>query len=183
LQQDIQHILKGCIRKELVSQEKLYRLHYTEMIRVCVRYVQHSEDANALYNAAMLKVFDQLPAYQDQGNFQGWLRKIVINTCIDHCRKKVHFTRTVDDLPEERNSLEPDAYRQISAREVVALIQQLPGNTALVFNLYVMEGYKHEEIAQLLQIPAGTSKWHLSEARRLLKQKFMRHSPTQLQTK
>jgi hypothetical protein len=75
LQQDIQDIIKGCTRNELSGQEQLYRLHHTEMIRVCIRYVQHSEDANALYNAAMLKVFKQLPAYEHQGNFQGWLRK------------------------------------------------------------------------------------------------------------
>jgi RNA polymerase sigma-70 factor (ECF subfamily) len=97
----------------------------------------------------------------------------VVNSCIDSCRKHVKFqTIELNDGAADIVPIIPDVYNRINGEEVLNLIHALPENTGLVFNLYVMEGYKHDEIGKLLGIPTGTSKWHLSEARKLLKEKI-----------
>lgn len=131
------------------------------------------DEAAALYNEAMLKVFSGLQQYNGTGDFLAWVQRIMINTCIDHCRKETKFLhQEVNDITEQHITVDPAVYNRLSGNEVVQLLQQLPRNTALVFSLYVLEGYKHHEIATILGIAPGTSKWHLNEARRLLKMKL-----------
>jgi RNA polymerase sigma-70 factor (ECF subfamily) len=131
------------------------------------------DDAAAIYNEAMLKVFTTLHQFEGRGDFMAWVRRIVVNTCIDHCRRQAKFTNyAIEQVPDETISLDPDIYDRLSTNEVICLLQQLPRNTALVFNLFVLEGFKHEEIGKRLDISTGTSKWHLNEARRLLKNKL-----------
>lgn len=143
------------------------------MIKLCTRYARDIDEAGAIYNEAMLKVFGRLHQYKGAGELQGWIRRIVVHTCIDHCRRQARFAhQPVEDVTDRAVTVEPDIYNRFSSGEVVKLLQQLPRNTALVFNLFVLEGYSHGEIAQLLGIATGTSKWHLNEARRLLKEKI-----------
>ncbi len=171
--QSFEHIIEGCRKGNNKSQEQLYRHCYPAMLKVCTLYSFNVDDAGVLYNEAMLKVFTGINQFKGDGNFMGWVRRIVVNTCIDNCRKRAKFAEK--ELKEEHESHAvsyPDVYNIISGKEIVQLLKQLPINTALVFNLYVMEGYKHEEVAQRLGITSGTSKWHLSEARRLLKNKL-----------
>jgi RNA polymerase sigma-70 factor, ECF subfamily len=166
-------MINGCKQQHPQSQEQLYRVCYTPMLKICSRYARDLDEAGALYNEAMLKVFGSLHQYNGHGDVMAWIRRIVVNTGIDHCRRQARFT--AQPLSEENENgipLVPDVYNRLSGQEVMELIQELPRNTALVFNLFVMEGYKHEEIGQLLGIAAGTSKWHLNEARRLLKMKL-----------
>ncbi len=154
-------------------QEQLYRSCYAPMIKVCSRYANDIDEAGILYNESMLKVLTRLPQYQNKGELMGWIRRIVVNTCIDHCRKQVKFAhQSIDIIQEEIIRVDPDVYNRFSGHDVIRLLQDLPRNTALVFNLFVMEGYKHEEIGQLLGISTGTSKWHLNEGRRLLRNKI-----------
>ena len=156
-----------------LSQEQLYRGCYAPMIKVCSRYANDIDEAGALYNESMLKVLTRLPQYNNKGELMAWIRRIVVNTCIDHCRRQVKFAgQSIDALHEEAIRVDPDVYKRFSGGDVIRLLQDLPRNTALVFNLFVMEGYKHDEIGQLLGISAGTSKWHLNEGRRLLKNKL-----------
>ncbi len=167
------HIIDGCKKQEPQHQEKLYRHFYRPMMKICFRYCRgNMADASAIYNQAMHKVFRQLHQYRGEGEPGAWIRKIVVNCCIDHCRDTIKFK--TDELTDTANILPviPDVYNRLSANDVLALIHELPSNTGLVFNLFVMEGYKHEEIGNLLGIAPGTSKWHLNEARRLLKQKL-----------
>jgi RNA polymerase sigma-70 factor (ECF subfamily) len=143
------------------------------MMKLCIRYTRDLDEAAAVYNEAMLKVFKALPQFEGRSDFMGWVRRIVVNTCIDHCRRQAKFTHCPIEQVEDTNiSLEPEIYDRLSAHDVMNLLQELPRNTALVFNLFVLDGYKHEEIGQLLGISSGTSKWHLNEARRLLKHKL-----------
>ena len=164
------NIIEGCKQQNPQSQEDLYRSCYAVMIKLCMRYARDSDEAGALYNEAMLKVFNRLHQYEGKGDFQGWIRRIVVNTCIDHCRRQAKFVHhSLHEVPDNSKWVDPDIYNRLSAHDVIALLQHLPRNTALVFNLFVLEGYKHEEIGETLGISAGTSKWHLNEARRLLK--------------
>jgi len=173
LQINWQNIIEACKQKDPQVQEKLYRHYYPPMIKLCQRYSKgNNEEAGAIYNQAMLKVFQNIHQFKGPGEPGGWIKRIVINCCIDHCRgNSQHETEELTDTADILQVI-PDTYNRLSANEVLDLIRELPTNTGLVFNLFVMEGYKHEEIGKLLGISAGTSKWHLNEARRLLKLKL-----------
>ena len=168
------HIIEGCKKQSSRSQEQLYRVFYPEMIKICLRYANcNIEDAAFIYNQAMFKVFMNINQYRNHGSFEGWIKRIVINSCVDSCRKHVKFqTIELNDGVADIIPIIPEVYNRINGEDVLNLIHELPRNTGLVFNLYVMEGYKHEEIGKLLGISASTSKWHLSEARKLLKEKI-----------
>lgn len=143
------------------------------MIKVCTLYTKNTDDAGVVYNNAMFKVFTKINQWNADGNFGAWVRRIVVNSCIDHCRSKAKFNEK--ELQEEHElyaTTSPEVYTNFEAKEVMAMVKELPLNTSLVFSMYVLEGYKHDEIAGILGISAGTSKWHLSEARRLLKNKL-----------
>jgi RNA polymerase sigma-70 factor (ECF subfamily) len=173
LQEDWDHIIEGCKQQNPQHQEQLYRACYPAMIKLCNRYASDPDEAGALYNESMMKVFTNLQQYEGRGEWMAWIRRIVVNTCIDHCRRQVKFSsRSIGALKEDSVQVDPDAYNRLSAAETMRLLDGLPRNTALVFNLFVLEGYKHEEIGRLLGISAGTSKWHLSEGRRLLRNKL-----------
>jgi RNA polymerase sigma-70 factor (ECF subfamily) len=142
------------------------------MIKVCYRYTNDAEQAGSMYNDAMLKVFKHLHNYQEEGKVMGWIKRIVINTCIDVVRKKMPLsTVAITENIEAHFAIEEEALQKISYTEIQNLINKLPKNSAVVFNLYVYEQYNHTEIGELLQIPSGTSRYYLSEARRLLKDK------------
>lgn len=143
------------------------------MIKICQRYTNDLQEAGALYNEGMLKVFSRIHQYNFEGSFEGWMKRVVVNTCIDHCRKQAKFHTVAPEFTEAGNfSVPPEAWSRMQAGELMQLVRQLPKNTALVFNLHVIEGYKHHEIAELVGITTGTSKWHLNEARKILKQKI-----------
>jgi RNA polymerase sigma-70 factor, ECF subfamily len=172
LEQDIHILIAGCRRNELQSQQRLYRLYYPDMIKICFRYAKDADGAGTIYNDAMLKVFRSIGQYTDMGNFTGWIKTIVIHCCIDHCRKKDIFQQSVPYFPEEESGLRPEAFDRISGKEIQAFIRTLPQATATVFNLYVYEGFTHKQIGEALQISDGTSKWHFSEARKLLRKRL-----------
>jgi RNA polymerase sigma-70 factor, ECF subfamily len=174
VEQTQQHIIEGCVAQQAASQEALYMQLYPEMMSVCSRYTTNEQDAAALFNEAMLKVFAKIKQYQFQGSFNGWVKRIVINTCLDQCRRNTQFKNQqwVEVDKAEHIAISDHIHEQITAKEILQLVQQLPKNTALVFNMFVMEGYNHKEIAAYLGISDGTSKWHLNEARRKLKEKL-----------
>lgn len=168
-----QHIIDSCKKREPQSQEQLYRHYYPLMIKICLRYTKGNKDeAGSIYNQALLKVFQNIGQFNGTGEPGAWIRKIVVNCCIDYCRS--NKTPSTNELSDTADILQviPDIYNRISANEVLDLLKQLPVNTGFVFNLFVIEGYKHEEIGKILGISPGTSKWHLNEARRLLKNKL-----------
>jgi RNA polymerase sigma-70 factor, ECF subfamily len=175
------HIISGCLRADRKSQELLYTSMYPVMIKICHRYCTDLQEAGSLYNEGMLKVFGKISQYGHEGSFEGWIKRIMVNTCIDHCRRQVKFqTKPLEHTDSESWSVSPEVYGRINAGDIMMLVRELPKNTGLVFNLHVIEGYKHHEIAELVGITAGTSKWHLNEARKLLKQKLENLSNQQL---
>lgn len=166
-------IVKGCKQHNRQQQEALYQACYASMLKVCTRYARDVDEAAALYNEAMLKVFNNIEQYKGDSELPAWIRRIVINTCIDHYRKQARFVhQPVEAISDQKIMVSPDVYHRLSGHDVTRLLHELPKNTSLVFSLFALEGYKHEEIGLLLGISAGTSKWHLNEARRLLKEKL-----------
>lgn len=166
-------LVKGCREYDLQSQEALYRQCYPEMIRICYRYAGDMDGAGTIFNNAMLRVYNNIHQYREEGKFMGWIRTIIVNCCLDYVRKQARFKEQKSiDGNEETISIPPDVWNRISAKDIHRMVQQLPKSTAAVFNLFIYEGFTHKEIARSLGISEGTSKWHVNEGRRLLKTKL-----------
>lgn len=136
---------------------------------MCMRYAKSEDVAMLIINDGFLKVFKQIHTYKGEGSFEGWIRRICFRCLSDHFRKeKSYLSFMVFDEFEKKDST--NALNNIYYEELIGLLERLPFASARVFRLYAIEGFKHREIAELLQISEGTSKWHLSEARAALKE-------------
>ena len=166
-------IIEGCVKKQIKSQEQLYRLLYPDMIKVCFRYATDADGAASIYNNAMLKVFNNIEKYKEDGKLKSWVKTIVTNCCIDFCKQKNIFKSSIEQSDYTDVVIEPEVFNNISGKEVKAVIYSLPKATAIVFQLFVYEGLTHKQIAEQLSISEGTSKWHVSEAKTKLKNKFV----------
>ena len=141
------------------------------MASLCLRYTQNEEDAIEVLHNGFLKVFKKIDTYDgSKASLYTWIRTIIVHSAIDFIRQRGKFHSKVELEKAEELSIEADAIHKISARELLKLVQQLPPGAQTVCNLYIMEGYNHKEIANLMGISEGTSKWHLSEARKKLQQ-------------
>lgn len=169
--ENIDQLIDGCRRDDRKAQELLYRSYYRALMNLCLRYTANEADALAVLNMGFLKVFKNIQRYNPgQGSLYTWIRTIVVNSCLDHIKSKQKHLAT-DELQNTLEvHIEPSVIAKMKAGDILDLVRKLPPATQAVFNLYVMEGYGHKEIGQALRISEGTSKWHLSEARRLLKQ-------------
>ena len=173
MQEQVELYIEGCLQNDPRSEEMLYRYCYTNLMKVCMRYHANLDDATASFNKAMHKVFDKLKSYRKEGTFLGWVRTIIVNTCLNDLSRVLKYAdREISETDVVIHQTIPDVYSNISEKEILALVQQLPDAPRTVFNLYVMDGYKHEQIAKELKIAVGTSKWQLNKARTFLKQKL-----------
>jgi RNA polymerase sigma factor (sigma-70 family) len=144
------------------------------MISFCLRYTQNEQDALEVLNTGFYKVFKNIHRYDEQkAALYTWIRTIVLNTCLDFIKAKNGRIIQQELDQAAKVDLPPDVFSKMSSHDILQLVRRLPPATQTVFNLYVMEGYAHKEIGELLQISDGTSKWHLSEARKQL-QKMIR---------
>jgi len=160
-----ENLLKGCLKNDRKSQRNLYQHFYGYGLSICLRYSENREEAVELLNEAFMKIFTNLKKFDLNKPFKPWFRQILINTCINNFRKKkIAFTT---DLHEADNHFKPDEILSgISYQEILEMVRKLSPAYRTVFNLYVIEGYKHEEIAELLSISVGTSKSNLSKAKK-----------------
>ncbi|GAB3949366.1 RNA polymerase sigma factor [Spirosoma harenae] len=164
-------LLAGCLRNHRQSQELLYRQFYGYAMSVCLRYAPSREEALEVLNDGFLKVFTRLDQYDPAQPFKGWLRRILINAAVDQYRREVrHHHEGVEKIEQTAVSESVDAFSQLAHEDLLALIQQLSPAYRLVFNLYVMDGFTHEEIANQLGISVGASKSNLARARENLRQ-------------
>ena len=165
-------MIQGCIELDRSSQKKFYANFYGYAITVCNRYVQIDDDAIEVMNDGFLKIFRELKRFEPRHNnleasLKGWMRRIFINTAVDHLRKQKHRFDTTG-LPEYEqvtNEADNSPADRISHKELLEMITRLSPAYRTVFNLYVIDGYSHDEIGQLLNISPGTSKSNLSKAR------------------
>lgn len=173
--QDILHaIIKGCIAGDRKSQKELYKLYYSKMMNVCFRYSKNTDDAQDLLQDGFVKVFSHLKSYDFKGSFEGWIRKIMVNTAIDFYRKNkgIYFIDDEDGFVLETSRVESadSIYSNFGVEDIMAAIQKLSPVYKTVFNMYVIDGYQHKEIAEQLNISEGTSKSNLSKAKKNLKE-------------
>ncbi len=171
-------LIKACLRGEASAYEKLYYTYAPKMVVVCRRYVGNHEDIDDLIQIGFMKVFQELHRFRNEGSLEGWIRRIMVNLCLDHYKKTVKPQQQVVDISQTQEQLhlssEQDIVSMLSAEELLHLIETLPPTYRLVFNLYVFEGYKHHEIADQLGIAEGTSKSNLRDARQILQKKIVR---------
>jgi len=173
----LKEIVEGCYQNNRRSQEALFQMFYGKMLAVCMRYISDQDTAQEVLQEGFIKVFDKLEVFDFKGSFEGWVRRIVVNTAIDSIRK----AKRAPILKDNDNDFKMDASNEIEenekiemielrAEKAVEAIQKLSPGYRTVFNLFVIEDYSHKEIAEMLGISEGTSKSNLSKAKKNLKQ-------------
>jgi RNA polymerase sigma-70 factor (ECF subfamily) len=169
-------LIVGCIRRDPVCQKTVFDLYAGRMLGVSLRYARNKYDAEDILQEAFIKVLDKIDEFRNEGSFEGWIRKIVLNTAL---KKYTSFRYTVEKFNqdvsefEELGSNDVSAYSHLTEKDLLKLIHELPDGYRLVFNLFVIEGYKHEEIANMLNINPGTSRSQLSKARTMLQKQIL----------
>jgi RNA polymerase sigma-70 factor (ECF subfamily) len=171
-------ILEGCMKNDRKSQKLLYQQFFGYAMSICMRYTQNQADAVEVLNDSFMKVFTQLNKFDQTRSFKSWFRRILINASIDHLKSEMKHQFKMSLEENEKPLEQPSVDQKISHEELIGLIQHLSPAYRSVFNLYVIDGYKHEEIAGMLGISVGTSKSNLAKARlnlRAMLKKIERH--------
>jgi RNA polymerase sigma factor (sigma-70 family) len=159
----------GCIKGEREFQEMLYRKYSPKMYGVCLRYAGNVEDANDIMQEGFIKVFNNLVKFRGDGSLEGWIRRIFVNTSIEHFRKKVKLYNVAEAQENTIEDKELSVLDVLAAKDLLRVVNELSPGYKTVFNLYVVEGYSHAEIAKLMGISEGTSKSQLARAKSALK--------------
>ena len=162
-------IIDGCLANKASAQEKLYSLYARRMMAVCLRYTRSRFEAEDIFHEAFVKVFRNIHTWQG-GSFEGWMRRIFVNTSINHYHQNRKFNDHVDSsYAESLMSTNETIIGAMSNQELLEMVNRLPDGYKLIFNLHVVEGYSHTEIAEMLNIAEGSSKSQLSKAKNALK--------------
>ena len=166
-------LIRDCIAQSPAAQKKLYDLYAPAAYGVIKRYMYNNEfAAQEVLNDSFYKILTKLDQYSFQGVFEGWIRRIVVNTVTDHLRKNIKDTQSHKEVQEEDAFINSESVEKISHKELLNIIQTIPDAQRTVFNLYVFENYSHKEIAALLSLTESNSRWYLNDARRRLKEKI-----------
>ena len=166
-------IITGCLANDRKAQEALFRHFYSFLMPVAMRYSRDEQDAADIVNRAFMKIFKSMQTFDSaKGSLYAWTKKIVSNEGLDHIKIRSKFNYTDEIELALEPAIDNSAINKINSADLMAIIRQLSPATHAVFVLYAIEGYKHKEIAELLNISDGTSKWHLSEARKTLQHKL-----------
>jgi len=164
---ELQEVIRKCLSNDRKAQQKLFSLCYSLAFNVSRRYSSNQQEAKSLVNEGMLKVFQQLHTYNSDLSFGGWVRRIMVNTAIDHFRKVKAFEQRFQEIDgrDFTDSDQSNVLDELSAEELLGIVQQLPPAYRVVFSLYAVEEYTHKEIAEKLKISEGTSKSNYAKAR------------------
>jgi RNA polymerase sigma factor (sigma-70 family) len=169
-------LIKGCLKDDAHCQKSIFNRYASSLLGVAQRYARNKEDAEDILQDAFIKVFKKIGQFKGEGSFEGWLRRIVVNTSL----KKYTTSRyskefSVEEVVEPINAFVGDAtaFNQLTEKDLLVLINKLPDGYRIVFNLYVIEGYQHDEIANMLGIQPGTSRSQLVKARNLLQKEII----------
>lgn len=169
--QSTDHELRqGCLAGERTAQQALYERYFGQLLGIPMRYTRDRKEAVGLLNQAFLQIFQSLANYDERGSFKGWLSTLTFRTTMDHIRFEQRFREHYElDTSRPVGTVRNQGEQQLATEDIFRHIQQLPDHLQVVFSLYVIDGYKHEEIASQLGITVGNSKWRLSKARESLR--------------
>lgn len=164
-----QSILAGCLNNDPSAQRELYNRYSPKMLSVCYRFANSREDAEDMLQEGFIKVFTQMHTFQNKGAFEGWIRRVIVHTCINFLKKNKKFSNSLDleqaDYLEVKEETMPSV---MQARQIIECIRLLPLGYRTVLNLYAMEGYSHKEIADMLDIEESTSRSQYTRAKSML---------------
>ncbi len=165
-------LIQGCIIEDRQMQELLYKKFSSKMYGVCLRYSGNTEDANDLLQEGFIKIFKNLSKFRGEGSFEGWMRRIFVNTSIEHFRKKVNLYNVTEVQENTIEDYDLTILDTLAEKDIISLVNELSPGYKTVFNMHVVEGYSHKEIADILGINEGTSKSQLARAKDVLKKKL-----------
>lgn len=168
-------ILQGCLRNESGAQKELYNRYSPKMLAVCYRFGHSREDAEDMLQEGFIKVFSQIHTFRNQGAFEGWVRRIIVHTCINNLKKNKKFNESVDLIHANTLQVREETVPSIvQAKQVVECIRLLPLGYRTVLNLYAIEGYSHKEISSMLEIEESTSRSQYTRAKQMLEDILVR---------
>jgi RNA polymerase sigma-70 factor (ECF subfamily) len=169
-------IIQGCIDRVKLYEDILYEHFAPITYAICLRYAANSDDAKDIFQESFLKVYTQIQKYNKQGSFEGWIKRIFVNTAIDYCRKKktIQFISYGKEHEEDSEAVAIEHSIDVPKEKLLELIRALPDGYRLVFNLYALEKYSHKQIAETLNIEEGTSKSQLFKARKMLQKEIIK---------
>lgn len=168
-------ILQGCLRNESTAQKELYNRYSPKMLAVCYRFGHNREDAEDMLQEGFIKVFSQIHTFRNQGAFEGWVRRIIVHTCINNLKKNKKFNESVDIIHATTLQVREESVPSIvQAKQVVECIRLLPLGYRTVLNLYAIEGYSHKEISIMLEIEESTSRSQYTRAKQMLEDILIR---------
>lgn len=171
----LEDLVLGCQNGNRQSQELLYKTTSAKMLGICMRYAKDQFEAEDMMQTGFVKVFKKLADYRGEGSFEGWMRRIMVNTSIEFYRKNLRSLNVVDiDATQDYQASVGFDMSSINIKDLMRLIQNLSNGYRLVFNMYAIEGYSHKEIAEKLGITEGASKSQLSRARAILKEQVLK---------
>lgn len=167
------NIINGCLKGNRRDQELLYRRYAPKLYAVCLQYSGNDEEARDILQEGFIKIFENLIHYKHEGSFEGWVRRIIVNTALEKYRSnhKLYRVDDIDTIPEPDAEPDNTDYAGLEAGDLLEIIRELPPKYRMVFNLYAIEGYSHKEISDLVKISEGTSKSNLSRARVILQRR------------
>jgi len=170
---NLEEIIEGCKKNNRKAQKQLYEKYAPVLMGICIRYANSTDEAHDILQDSFIKILRQIKQFENKGSFEGWMRRIVVNTAISNYRKNLkHYNQyNIDDVYTDSHStsmFEAD----FTHDELLKIIHTLPDGYRLVFNLYAIEGYKHKEIAEMLNIDIATSKSQYSRAKKVLRKKM-----------
>ncbi|MDT7831311.1 RNA polymerase sigma factor [Flavobacteriaceae bacterium S356] len=169
--------MEQCCQKDISAQAKVYQMYSKKLFALCLKYAKNYADAEDVLQDSFILIFNKIDQYKGKGSFEGWLKRITINVALQKYRQKTKLEVVRDaEIPDETYV---DIQEKLDADFLLALIQQLPNQYRLVFNLYVLDHFSHKEIAEMLDISEGTSKSNLSRARSILKDKIIEYQKKQ----
>ena len=170
---DEESLIAGCIKGNQIAQKTLFDSFSPKFFALCLRYMKSTDDAEDVLQEGMVKIFTKLPEYRGKGPFEGWMRRIVVNTCLDQIRKnqKLKFDVSIDQA-EYKLSMNAFILEKMSANELIEEIKKMPPGYRVVFNMFAIEGYSHQEIAEKLGVKESTSKSQYLRARAYLKERI-----------
>jgi RNA polymerase sigma factor (sigma-70 family) len=175
-------IVRGCQDGNPGAQRELYDMFKSKMFGVCLRYAGNYNDAEDIMQEGFIKVYEKIHQFSFKGAFEGWIRKIMVNTALEKYRMHFQTVMISDNQSEVEYKQQIDMSSDIEVRELLQIIQNLTPRYRVVFNLYALEGYSHKEISEMLQISEGTSKSNLSRARAILQEKVNKYYLRSVQT-
>lgn len=167
------HLIQEAKNGDRKSIELLYKQFYGYAMSVALRYSNSREEACEIINDSFMKAFDKLDQYDNQNSFKGWLRRILINTSIDYYRKNIKHTAVMDIEKADAETLEADVIDRLSAEDILGILRELPEILRIIFNMYEIEGYSHNEISEQLGIPSSTSRTYLARSKKKLREKIL----------